>query len=252
MNNSGLWLIPLLALAVAAPLNAQQGTAPPNHRVQSLHSGLKWTVEITPPLPQSGAAKKAEPPATSRPSIREIKEENSMGPDLRKQTTFYSEGEPLTRYALGDMVLYASAQTHEIEIEPSNYELPGGSLSPKHFEEFTWINARNYQGVEKVNDRPCDVYRQPWSFGTLDADPISEEESAPPQPASTPSTSLQVVAYIDQKTRLPARLETPLETRTYLFSPDSDPVILPTDFQKEWTDRLARIEKRKNRFKIPQ
>lgn len=237
-------------LALVFILSASQAAyAQTNHSVQSLNPGLRWTVEIAPPSRKLSNSNKQEP---ASPVIQKrLLEENVMGHDLRKQTTFSPTGEPFSRYALGDMVLYISKQTRQIEIEPSSYELPGGSLSAKRFTEFFWIGERTYRGVENLGDRPCDVYRRPWSYRALEDIPAPEGESTQPPPAAADST-FEIVAYIDKKTRLPVRLETPEETRIYTFSPNPNPVVLPADFQKEWDDRLVRIEKRKNRFKIPQ
>ena len=238
-------------LLLAAGLITVAQAAPPmqDHRIGPLLPGMAWTVKILPPgLEDSKPAKETAGPADSP------REENIIGQDVRKETKFLKDGSALTRYAAGNLIVLLDPRTKQIEVDASSPEGYMGELSPHYLTELTWLNVKTYGGEEKIKGIKCDVYRHSWP---LPGDGVFPEMKPPTEKVPTNSVapvqghSLEVVAYINQETRLPVLLQSPTETRQYTFS-TAPPVELPAEYKAAIEKVAAAIKWRQQRYNVPQ
>jgi hypothetical protein len=214
MNNRLIAYLLALAATTVTPA-AAQGTLRP------LPPGMQWVVEISPPgeIPGSVLA----PKLPSDP----IREENALsGQGLRKETRFFRDGSNLTRFAMGDRVLYYDARTDRVEIDAVGDEIYGGPISTKDFSELNWVNRTAPSGQKTIDGVLCDVYQ-------------------------STGPGLAMTAYIGKQTRLPVRLETPAEVRRYVFSPLASPLTLPPEYRAAIERLEAALKWRKQRFRNP-
>jgi hypothetical protein len=200
----------------------------------ALPAGMKWTVEISRPEPARAAA-------PERPDDI-VREENAAGDGLRKEERIFRDGSRLTRYAVGDLIVYFDPRTNRVEVDEAGQSPFGGPLSLKGLSEFRWVRSAFLAGQKTVGGMSCDVYRKEWSPGLQSGDGAGRPAGKSPG---------QMTACINRETRLPVQLETPLEIRRYSFSPLPAPLALPSEYQAALDRRAAALKWRRQRFANP-
>lgn len=201
-------------------------------------SRLKWIVEISSPAKSPNPNTPVVPELPTDP----VREENAMSPGLRQEIRSFRDGSKVTRYAIGDLIVYFDPRTNRVEIDAANKFPYGGPLSLKGFSELLWVGPAFLDGQKTLDGVVCDVYRRDWP-----ANPETENTST----RIARNTGRLMTAYINSETRLPVMLETPAEIRRYAFSPLPLPIALPAEYQDAIDQRAAAIKWRKQRFKNP-
>lgn len=219
-----------LIFGAILPVAAQESVAP-------LPAGMKWTVEISRPE----STRKDSPPAPELPSDI-VREENAAGADLRMEEQIFRDGSRLTRYAVGDLIVYFDPRSNRVEVDAVNQNPYGGPLSLKHFSEFRWIRPAHLVGQKTIAGVSCDIYRKDWL-------PDFQTTNGTSRPAG--KAQGHMTASINRETRLPVQLETPFEIRRYAFSPLPVPLALPAEYQAALDKRAAALKWRRQRFTNP-
>lgn len=227
-----------LAIFCLALLSCTIALAPAQTPAIASPSRMKWVVEISPP------AKSPKPNTPAAPDLPTdpVREESALSPGLRREIRSFRDGSQLTRYAVGDLIVYFDARTNRVEIDSANKFPYGGPLSLKGFSELLWVGPAFLDGQKTLDGIACDVYRRDWPAGP-------ETENNPLRTARNPRRTM--TAYINRENRLPVMLETPAEIRRYTFFPLPVPLALPAEYQAAIDQRAAAIKWRKQRFKNP-
>jgi hypothetical protein len=232
-----------------------------------LHSLESLPKEIPPPVPPFIA----KPPEFSAWTIQS---KSAQGGAETAANAIHTQG--LARFETGGREVWYS---HDVALmaadnDPSKIVLmappapgpmPDGSLgsldSGPGFPGFWWLDINNYQGVVKINGRPCHHFR-------LEPPPVQPPPSEPTGPPvkktiggrefiveERPSTSrakpLEAEAWIDVETKLPAAILAGGRLHTYTFlAPPTSMLSLPTNMsdalklQKSRAERLRKLEKK--------
>jgi len=129
------------------------------------------------------------------------------------------------------------------------------------FQGLEWISREAYRGITRFQGRECNVYelvghqlpsRQAErilaghaAMGLHLADP--EKPEAPPMPSRVLATAL-----VDRLTRLPVLLQKDGEIQLFEFHPTGARLELPERYENALHAHLQRIQRREQRYKIPQ
>lgn len=160
-----------------------------------LHSPACEPSSQLPPAPKTlGAAD----------SPRLVSEEYSYDKDLRRQLSVWSDGRRREDWLLkGVLVTKQNGERYVLDAHFQPFTTP---LSANAFVGFDWLAEPLFTGIEKVQGRTCQVFREG-----------------------------DKTAYIDAETKLPVQLVIAGRVRTYTFGEWKGPLILPSDLK----DRLS-------------
>lgn len=253
----GALILVTVFLACLCSESSRGGENHPSRLVAAPPPGMTWVVRYrfsgTPdvsPIPSS-----SDDSATGGPSL--LREENEMSEDLRKETRHFRNAPPLTLYAWGDLLAYRDPRSKRIVVESTESQIFGHCLTTTEFAEFSWVEQKWHVGTRTVKDVLCDVYRRPWpedSLIDLSMARLSpESQKGKDTVLAVPKRSgPEMIAVIARDTRLPVSLEDPVETRSYTFSAANSVLSLPPEFAQAIANANSTMEKRRNRYKVPQ
>jgi len=243
-----------LALVASAHLGAQPATNANTPQAQTpvavLRPGMTWKVDLLPDdqrtlFPNSQTKR----PATSGGSSTKVLEENVVGSGGFLKQTLYIEGRKLVRYAVGKMVVIESSDTSKLTIEPSSDEIYGGPISARRVQEFSWLSPEYYVGTTSVDGEDCDIYAAPW--------PSPQAPNASPRPRNSSASTAEergptMLAAISKKSRLPVRLEDPIQIRRYTFGSTKNPPVLPEEVMATLKRQEEAIRAEIQKYNLPQ
>lgn len=145
---------------------------------------------------------------------------------LRREITVWSNGFTAQSWVV-DGLNVSEDPSKELVIMP----VAGSSKEKKDgvadFPLFSWINLKNYKGVEEIGGKKCYAYKQ--------AVPMTQV--APGYFATLPGMSSQASAYVAVDTGLPVAVRVDDITIAYTFGPGSDtPLSVPDKFKQSIVD----------------
>lgn len=239
-----------IAMLVMTGLGMGTGTAdersPAGHSVAALEPGMRWKVESLPAgqsvlalADRSDAA--AREKATGQPDATVV-EENLIGNGFRLQKKVVNPGGLQTFLFQEDRYFVQLADGVSYSIDFPDVEMPGGFVSSSRLREFDWVKPRWWTGARMVEGVECDVYARLWPAGTTD-----------PETAQNAGTGEMEYVAIAQADRFPRRWESPAKTYRYILLPRaSPPPELPPAAEAAARELQERLEKQRNRYRIPQ
>ena len=182
----------------------------------------QWVISYF-PIVNKGAGQAGKPEVSKRVFI------TKTGP-IRQVITVESNGNRTELWFKGEMEIVCLAAWKNpwiTEAHDPHNPFPM-DFSKTDFPECHWISARNYKGIQKVQDRDCIVFGDQLTV-------TSETPHTNPSATTPPEVSqYNVSAYVDLETRLPVIEATPGETVTYQFAPPPQAMLA---FPKEHSGR---------------
>lgn len=138
------------------------------------------------------------------------------------------------------LVQYAGAPGWERV--PETYYGEVSRYENSDFEDLSWINEKNYKGVEMLDSRPT------YAFELIGSAPITRRDREFFDAGDTTRKETFVArAWLDAKTLLPIKFEDNREVRTFSFAqaPASQltpPTVVMTELKK-WVEEIRRINR---------
>ena len=187
------------------PSPTPRPTLPPGPLLNRAPEFAQWSV-ISRTVPDLAAASPSATPApkSSRPPVDQTLTVTKTRTIRSEQTTGIG-GAQIQKWCVPDMQVVVRGSGNPV------VALPGASgdsaytdYSRTDFGGFEWISKRNFEGIQKVMNQDCLVFRDKMKLEGENA------RSGPPPSA---------VAAINADSRLPVALQLGEETRTYQFGP---------------------------------
>lgn len=227
-------LLSILSLALLTGVRAtadkiEKPPLPAGELLKRAPDFSKWTVIYS--YPESKPAKGGDSPKAGNPGpVRLATLTVTKTKNIYVEQKTYTDGSVKQSWRLGDMqICFSDFKTVNI-YDRSSFPSADGELlaNPELYTDYSktdfpgleWVSARNYAGVQTLNDVECLVFR----------------ENPPINPANP-------TAYIDLQTRLPVRLVSQESTNTYTFDPTPPvPISLPPEIQQLLESRAKAIK----------
>jgi len=197
------------------------------------------------------------PPAPGRSEIKRV--HNTLSSGMRIQETLYRDGDRTMEVSLDGLYFWKTDENSWVVLTGEEMAGQGRAFSPNGFPELSWVGKDSLAGEKVYAGITCDVYHgnafqiSGWEAGLA----LPSSGSKPAQAMSEAvlrriRASVLEVAYIDQKTRLPVALETPIVTRRYHFSPLEKTPPPPPGLETAHQYHKESMERITKRYKIPQ
>lgn len=226
MNKNCLHLLALAILAMGnlSTLHAQQSAAvirlakaPAAPLIRTAADGTTWTVEFLEPNKKTPPPEGTQGTAADSDTISK-KISNTLSNGVRRVTTETPAGK-FTYYMTKGFILYPNLRRKSGKIrvtEAVDENNRGANGKAEVFDDFTWVNAKDFLGVASYRGRNCYVYRQYASSS---------------QPTANKEPQILRTAFIDQESRYPVALEEPSGTLVYRFG-SKESFSLPPEYAK--------------------
>jgi len=117
-----------------------------------------------------------------------------------------------------------------------------GDYAKGNFSELAWISPEHYQGVRKVNERPCFIFTaaRGQAVGQLAAE---LNPDIPAELRGTATDDAKLTAAIDSETLLPVFFNNGRVLKGYrILRPPDAPLVMPPKFAGVFDEWIKRIE----------
>jgi hypothetical protein len=221
------------------PLPAKQMPA-------ELPASAAWEITLKYPGEDSAAAEDAPDatdPTAAKSEPRQVKVVVTRTGDVIREETFWSVGKKTEKW-----ILRHNLQVLEDRATGQLFRLPATTLvddftdySRGSFPELAWIGPDYYQGVRKVNERPCFIFTAAAGEVVYSLD---EEVNAgmPTEMRGTIANTESLAAAVDTETLLPVFFNDGYVTKTYRILPAPTSALkVPPEFAAEFEDWIERI-----------
>ena len=237
----------LTALLAALALTSAAGE---DKLVASAPENMSWSVIAAPP----GTEDKTNPD-------REVRVEGAQAKGLRMFSRRDAKGGERTYFLVRDFLLGPDADGRIVVAASADQSAAAASplslpTQPGGFAEFGWVRADQYRGIADFAGHRCAKYEElKTETGGDGLDSGMTNASSPPtNHEASPSQRPTVLrtAYVDIATRLPVALIDQSGSYEYRFAPLTKPLVLPPDYAAALRETEQRLEKARNRYRIPQ
>jgi hypothetical protein len=238
---SAWWVCPLPALAEERP------PLPAKKMPAELPASAAWEITFKYPGEAADAAEDAPDatdPAAAETEARPVKVVITRTGDLIREQTSWSDRKKTEKW-----VLRNNLQVIEDRTTGQLFRLPATTLvddftdySRGNFSELAWIGPDTYQGVRKVNERPCFIFTA--APGDV-VDPRGEEldASMPAEMRGAGANTDSLTAAIDAETLLPVSFSNGRVVKNYrILRPPDTPLAMPPKFAGVFDEWIERIE----------